>query len=255
MSKINRPNLHERAVPLSGGLALGILLVGLVTQPVLAQTTTPYRGTTTYSSARYAHPTSVDVVEAEEYGQETTYRERELPIWSIGYSLGLGVGDLHDFTGNTSFRGFEATLLWPAYQSLFLGLGFGYNGFYERKPRETRQLGDNAAVTARLYNYVDAWPLSFIGRYVFLQPQSSVRPYAGVRVGVTLMDTTTLITDRSFNDSSAGFLLAPEVGVLAHLSRAFMAVLNYSFNFSTASPQGGDSLSYNNLMVGFALQP
>jgi hypothetical protein len=242
-------------VPLGCGVALGMMLVGFVTQPVLAQGTTEYRRTTPYQSTRYAHPSSVDVVEAEEYGQETSYRERELPLWSIGYSMAYGVGELQDFTSDASFRGFEVTLLWPAYKSLFLGLGFGYNGFYDRKPRETRQLSDNAAVTARLYNYVDAWPLSFIGRYVFLQPQSVVRPYAGVRVGLTLMDTTTLVTDRSYNDSSAGFLLAPEIGVLAHLSRAFMAVLNYSFNFSTASTQGGDTLSYNNLMVGFALQP
>jgi hypothetical protein len=255
MTHIIRPNLSDRAVARCGRLALGLMLVGLVTQPVLAQSRSEYESTaSSYPSSRYAHPTSVDTVEAEEYGQDSSYRERELPLWTIGYSMAYGVGDLHDFTADASFRGFEVTLLWPVYRSLFLGVGFGYNGFYDRKPRETRQL-DAGAVTARLYNYVDAWPLSFIGRYVFLQQQAVVRPYAGLRVGLTLMDTTTLVTDRSFNDSSAGFLLAPEVGVLAHLSRSFMACLSYAFNFSTASTQGGDTLSYNNLMVGFALQP
>lgn len=243
------------------GIVAGVLFTCLGTQSASAQSA-PYQGTSQYqsntvvSTTRYQGTgTSVDTGEGGEPGSDdSNFRERELPIWTIGYSMALGVGDLNDYIGDTSFRGFEVTLLWPAYEGLFLGVGFGYNGFYEDKGQQTRQL-ESAAVTATAYNYTDAWPLSGIARYVFLQSSSPVRPYLGVRSGVLLMDSTTLITDRSYNDSSAGWLIAPEAGLLAHLSKSVMASLQYSFNFSTASTIGGDELSYNNLMVGLALQP
>ena len=245
------------------GIVAGALLTCIGTQAASAQgAPPPYHGTTQYpshtvvSTSRYqGTATSVDTGEGGEVGgDDSNFRERELPIWTIGYSMALGVGDLNDYIGYASFRGFEVTLLWPAYKGLFLGLGFGYNGFYDQKPQQTRQL-ENGAVTARAYNYTDAWPLSGIARYVFLQSRSPVRPYLGIRTGVILMDSTTLVTDRSYNDSSAGWLLAPEAGLLAHLSKSVMASLQYTFNFSTASTIGGDELSYNNLMVGLALQP
>jgi hypothetical protein len=253
MSTINR--LH------ACGILTGFLLTCGGTQAASAQSA-PYHGTPQYQSNTVVSTTgyqgtqtSIDTGQASEYGgDDSSYRERELPIWTIGYSMALGVGDLNDYIADASFRGFEVTLLWPAYQGLFLGLGFGYNGFYEQKPQQTRQL-ESAAVTARAYNYTDAWPLSGIARYVFLQSRSPVRPYLGIRTGVILMDSTTLVTDRSYNDSSAGWLLAPEAGLLAHLSKSVMASLQYTFNFSTASTIGGDTLSYNNLMVGLALQP
>lgn len=246
------------------GIAASLLLLAAGAQEASAQQQPRTTGPTTYQSSNtvvsttnyQGTHTSVDTGEAVEYGGgDSDYRQRELPIWTIGYSMALGVGDLNDYISDTSFRGFEVTLLWPATTGLFFGVGFGYNGFYERKPQQTRQLTENSAVTARAYNYTDAWPLAAVGRFVFLQPNSPVRPYLGIRTGVTLMDSTTLVTDRSVNDSTAGWLLAPEAGILAHLSKSVMASLQYSFNFTTADTIGGDQLSYNNLMVGLSLQP
>ncbi|HET6338963.1 MAG TPA: hypothetical protein VFG30_37345 [Polyangiales bacterium] len=179
---------------------------------------------------------------------------RELPMWTIGYSMSLGVGDLNDYIGSPSFRGFEITLLWPAVRSFFAGLAFGYNGFYETSGRQTFQL-QSAAVTGKLYRYADAWPLALLGRYVFMQRQSVVRPYVGLRMGMAWINTTTLVTDRTFEDSSLGFLLAPEAGILGHLSKSVMACLSYTFNFTTASPGDRDVLSYSSLLLGLTLQP
>jgi hypothetical protein len=185
---------------------------------------------------------------------EQTYAARELPMWTIGYSVSLGVGDLNDYIGTPSFRGFEISLLWPAIQSFFAGLAFGYNGFYETSGRQTFQL-QSGAVTGKLYRYADAWPLALLGRYVFMQRESVVRPYLGLRMGMAWIDTTTLVTDRTYEDSSLGFLLAPEVGILGHLSKSVMASLNYTFNFTTASSGDRDVLSYSSLMLGLTLQP
>jgi len=175
-------------------------------------------------------------------------------MWTFGYSMALGVGDLNDYVQNVSFRGFEVNLLWPLARSLFVGASFGYNGFYESTGSETYQLA-SAAVTGKLYRYADAWPLAAVGRYVFAQPESMFRPYLGLQMGATWIQTTTLVTDLTFQDSQVGFLLAPEAGILAHLSKAVAACLAYKFNFTTASPGDRDLLSYSSLMLGLTLQP
>jgi hypothetical protein len=215
------------------------LLCSIASSPLKAQDS---------SDSFHAVPSDAAQVES----QESSYGER--PQWTVGYSMALGVGEMNDFIGDPSFRGFQVTLLWPAYRALFLGLSFGYNGFYESKSRETFRL-DSAAVTAKLYRYANAWPVALLARYQFLQPRSPLRPYLGVGLGAAFIDTTTLVTDLSYDDSSTGFLLAPEAGLLAHLSKAVMLCAAYTFNLTTASMKNGAALSYNTLLLGVSLQP
>jgi len=206
------------------------------------------------ASYHSSDPQQDTMTEAEAAKAWERYHQRELPIWTLGYSMALGVGDLNDYIGNASFRGFEVALLWPVVRSLFLGVTFGYNGFYEATGHETYQL-ESAAVNAKLYRYADSWPLALVGRYLFLQNRSMLRPYLGVRVGAAWVDTTTLVTDRTYQDSSFGFLAAPEAGILVHLSAAVLACVSYAFNFTTASPGERDAIAYNSLVVGVTLQP
>lgn len=179
--------------------------------------------------------------------------QREGAIFKFGYSMSMGVGDLHHFIGDTSFRGYDAVALQPVYRSLFLGVSFGYNGFNQAGPRSTYQL-DSGAVTAKLYRYADAWPLAFVVRYLFLDRGSVVRPYLGARTGIAWMDTSTLVVDRTNSHTSVGWLLVPEAGLDLYLSPSVLAHLSYQFNFTTASTSGFNSLSYNTIQLGLGAQ-
>jgi hypothetical protein len=172
---------------------------------------------------------------------------------SLNYSMGFTTGNLHDYVAESSFRGFDFAALWPVYKSLYLGAAFGYNLFYERVDRDTYSLSDRSAVTAQLYRYSDYWTTSLATRYYFMEPDSAVRAYAGLRIGVASVLNTTLVADLAFQDDPMGFLLAPEAGVLLRLNPAISGAVSALYNFSTASSAGYDSLSYLALQVGFVL--
>lgn len=199
-------------------------------------------------AAQTSAPDSENEIEVLE---ERTW-QRELPLATFGYSLSLAVGDLNSFVDDVSFRGFEFSMLWPAYRSLFVGASFGYNGFFDEKSRGVYQL-ESAAVTAKLYRYADAWSFALASRYAFLDDYSVVRPYLGLRLGLEWFVTTTYVVDRSYEDSGTGLLIAPEAGLMVRMGRAVLAQLTYQFSFSTASTSGGDVLSYNGVQLGLAL--
>lgn len=218
--------------------ALALCLSALCAQPLGAQ------------SARYAASDQTTSIALE--GPDS---RREEPMFTFAYSVSTGVGDLHDYIRDPSFVGFDSTALWPVFRSLFLGVSFGYNRFYEAGPRSTYQL-DAGAVTAKVYRYADAWPIACVVRYLFLERSSVLRPYIGLRTGVAWVDTSTLVVDRTITNTNTatGWLLAPEAGIDVYLTRSLLAHLSYQFNFTTASSAGFSTLSYNTFQAGFAVQ-
>jgi hypothetical protein len=193
------------------------------------------------------------MIEESSYG---SYQPKERATLKIAYSIGFPHGGLHDYTGEVSPRGFDLTLAWPVFKSLFVGAGFGFNSFYQEKDRTTYEV-DNTAITGKLYRYVDYWSFSAVAQYVFLKPKSVVRPYVGVRVGVAALSMTTLVVDLAYQDAPAGFLVVPEAGVNFNLSKQLALYASYQLNYSTASVQGAtqdfSSLSFSSIQIGVTL--
>jgi hypothetical protein len=172
--------------------------------------------------------------------------------FGIGYSMGFAFGDLKEFVGEPSFRGFDLTVLWPVFRSLYVGPSLNYNLFYEEKGRETYDQG-NSAITGKLYRYADFWNTSLATRYYFMKPGAIARPYGGVKIGVAALLTTTLVADLAAQSSPVGFYLAPEVGVLLRIAKTVSGSVSYLYNFSTASQTGFDNLSYGALQFGVVI--
>jgi outer membrane protein len=224
------------------------LVAGAYVAPLQAQTTTETTTTTTLGADTDPTP-----VMDESY---SGYGSAERAMLKIAYSMAFPSGGLHDYAADASFRGFDLTLLWPVFKGLYVGAGFGFNGFYEEKPRETYHV-NNSDITGKLYRYVDHWAFSAVAQWFFLKPDSIVRPYAGVRLGVAALSMTTLVVDLAYQDAPAGFLVVPEVGAQLKLSRQFKAYVSYQFNYSTASVEGAtqdySGLSFSSIQIGFAL--
>ena len=179
--------------------------------------------------------------------------QREHVLCTIGYSLALPFGDLSDFAGDVSFRGFDLAALWPVWKALHAGLAFGFNGFHEELPRSTYEIG-TTAVTGKLYNYADSWSFAVVGRYLFSSPRAKLRPFLGLRLGLASMHTASLVVDLAFEDTPIGFLLAPELGLQLRLSQIISGYVSYQFNFTTAATGNYDSFSYNSFQLGLALK-
>jgi hypothetical protein len=176
---------------------------------------------------------------------------RERPSFAIAYEVGFPVFDLHTFTNNVSPRGMGGNFEWPVIQGLRLGAAFHYSRFYDERPRQT-YVFDNGAVNAKLYRYADIWSMSALARYRFSTPDSPVRPFVGLEIGVAFLNATTLIADTGFQNTPTGLLLAGEVGLAARVSRGFLATIAVRYNMTTASYGTTDMPSYIALQLGGA---
>jgi len=177
----------------------------------------------------------------------------EIMKFAFAYSMGFAFGDLHDLVGEPSFRGFDLALLWPIYRSFYIGAALSTNHFYEEKDRATYERGATA-VTGKLYGYVDYWNTALVTRYYLQRPESRVRAYGGVRLGLAAVRTTTFVADFTDQDDPLGFLVAPEVGMLIRIVDSVSASVAYQYNFSTASTSRLDNLSFGALQFGLSIQ-
>jgi len=160
-----------------------------------------------------------------------------------GYEIATPTGDLHDYIEESSFQGFEIGGLFPAYRGLHLGVYFNYHLFYEDRGVTTTQL-QNGAVTAHVYRYTKFWSAGMAARYYLLAPDSRVRPYLGLRLGVAFLTAAAHVSDLSFYETPIGFAIAPEVGFAVRLAPMLALSLSVRYDYSTASSGPIDSASY-----------
>lgn len=168
----------------------------------------------------------------------------------FGWEIALPMASLHDFTKEPSYRGFEFAALWPIFKSLYVGGEFSTHTFYEEKGDNTYQLESGGALTANLYRYARFWTMNAAARYYFLQPDSIVRPYVGLRVGIAFVTSATLVADLSLYDTPIGFALAPELGALVRAAKVMDVSASFRYDYSTASSGKLDNASYLAFSIG-----
>lgn len=129
----------------------------------------------------------------------------------LGYQVGLPVG-FKDNIGNTSFRGFNAAVLYGLSSKVSLGVGTGFQDFYQKEGRRLYKLSDGSDVSAVLTNSVQTTPVLVQGKYEFA-PEGVVQPYAALGVGGNLIRYSQLLGEFGDPDAKIGFAARPEAGL------------------------------------------
>jgi hypothetical protein len=76
-------------------------------------------------------------------------------------------------------------------------------------------------------------------------------PYIGVGAGYGWANRLTLVTDFSLQDTASAFVVTPELGALFNIGDSPAGVMaSARYNFSTASPDRVDSLSFLSFTLG-----
>ena len=109
-------------------------------------------------------------------------QERELQL-DLNYSIGIPSGSFKtDAVDKASFRGWTANLLYNVTDKISVGLGTGFQDFYQKYPRAVYKLSEGGEVSAVLTNSIQTIPILAEFQYRFL-PHQAVQPYVGVGVG------------------------------------------------------------------------
>jgi opacity protein-like surface antigen len=142
----------------------------------------------------------------------TSYAQKGLTKLDIGYNIALPQGSFKDIVGNTSYRGFEAAVLYGLNDRFSLGVGTGFQDFYQKNPRQVYKLSDGSDISAVLTHSVQTIPLLAQMKYSFT-PGAVVQPYAALGIGGNLISYSQLFGEFGDQQTKFGFAARPELGL------------------------------------------
>lgn len=137
---------------------------------------------------------------------------------SFNYNIGVPMGEFSDFINLASFRGINLQVDYYLTDRLSIGGYFGWNGFYQKKSRESFTL-DRGAINGVRFNYLYQVPLYLKGQYL-LSDQGKINPFVAVGVGTHYIEQETYIGTRGFSENHWKFGFAPEVGTFVMLGQS-----------------------------------
>lgn len=162
-------------------------------------------------------------------------QDRRLNL-NINYSVSTPVGDFKDFINKTTYRSWSASLLYGVNDKWSVGLGTGFQDFYQKYPRDTYKLEGGGDISAVVSNSVQSIPILAQVQYNFT-PQALVQPYVGVGVGGNLILYRQYLGEFGGSKTKFGFAARPEAGVFVPFRKGGPAgiTLRADYNYMPVS--------------------
>lgn len=165
--------------------------------------------------------------------------------FNINYSVNAPLGDFkNNVIGRTSFRGWNANILYGISDKISVGLQSGFNNYYERYPRQVYNTKDGS-ISAVLTNSVQTIPIQAKFRYNFI-PGAFIQPYIGAGVGGNIVTFNQYLGEFSSGKSGFGFSASPEAGILIPFTKSGTSGLTIGANYNYMPFSYGDIKNLNN---------
>jgi hypothetical protein len=180
-------------------------------------------------------------------------QERELQL-DINYAIGIPGGSFKsDAVDKTSFRGWTANLMYNITDKISIGLGTGFQDFYQKYPRDVYKLSEGGEVSAVLTNSIQTIPILAQFQYRFL-PGKMVQPYVGVGVGGNMIVFDQYLGEFENSTSDFQFAARPEAGLYVPFRKDGPAGIHIfgAYNYMPYKENGVDNL--NNWGAGIGVK-
>ncbi|MCS3796273.1 porin family protein [Niastella sp. OAS944] len=180
-------------------------------------------------------------------------QERTLQL-DLNYAVGIPSGSFKtDVVDKTSSRGWTANLMYNVTSNWSVGLGFGFQDFYQKYPRAVYKLEEGGEVSAVLTNSIQTIPLLAQVQYRFL-PGKTVQPYVGVGLGGNMIVYEQWLGEFDNSKSSFKFAARPEAGLFIPFRKEGPAGIHVfgAYNYMPYNVSGVDNL--NNWGAGLGVK-
>jgi|SRR5215470_11592895 len=168
----------------------------------------------------------------------TEYRPSKT-LFTLGYQISQPIGNLHDYIGSTSFRGFSFDWRSILGRSFSAGLRFNWNRWNDSQSNVTQTTGTNGTLSGPVFHYADQFAIQAIGHYYFdTGPESMFLPFLGIGLGGVWSNSYQQTIDLGNSQNGFYFITTPELGLLVNFARGRTAVALHAsvlYNFTTAS--------------------
>jgi len=131
---------------------------------------------------------------------------------SFQYQIGFGMGDLGDYIGAASFRGFTFDYQKNLSTNISVGAEFSWSTFYEKKEYDTYTV-EPYSLSGIQYRYSNMFPMLLTAEYYFIE-EGAVKPYFNLGIGTmyTIRDTDMGLW--RIEEKAWQFGLKPELGLM-----------------------------------------
>jgi len=172
-------------------------------------------------------------------------------LTAVQYSLGFGTGDLGNYIGNTSPRGFSIDYRRLIQPEVGVGFELGWNVFYDARPDDIYTLG-NLSYSGKQFRYNNQYPLLLAADYYF-QPGEKINPFAGFGMGIMYSRRETDMGVYAFTRDAVNFTIRPEIGILYEMNPnlAFKVSSKYYYGFEAGDlpAQGYFTLNFGLVII------
>lgn len=169
-------------------------------------------------------------------------------IMKVNYSVNLPVGSFSDHIKNTSFRGWNAGILYRVTEKISVGGTLGFQDFYQKNDRALYKDVEGRDISAVVTNSIQTIPLLATVNYSFT-PAKRVQPYIGVGIGANFIMYSQYLGQFANDYNKLGFAARPEVGVFIPFRPEGESGINVAGAFNFMPYKQGDLTNLNN--VGF----
>lgn len=178
----------------------------------------------------------------------TVRAQQGLTKLTLSYNAGIPTGSFKDKVSNTSYRGFQASILYGVNDRLSVGLGTGFQDFYQKYPRQVYRLSDGSDVSAVLTYSIQTIPVLLQGKYRFLT-DAVVQPYAALGVGGNLISFNELLGEFGQPKTKFGFAARPEAGLYIPFRKGGETSLTLGVSYNVMPFSYGSFSNLNNIGV------
>jgi hypothetical protein len=168
---------------------------------------------------------------------------------NLQYSYALPVGSFKsDVISNGSPRGVTGDILYNLSNKLSVGLGLGFQDFYQKYPRSLYKTGDNETTSAVLSNSVQIIPVIAKAEFYPLnEKKAAVQPYIAAGAGIGISGFTQYLGEFGSSSNNAGFMLQGGAGIKVPFNSKGGSGLSLGANYDMISYHHDGFNNFNNV--------
>lgn len=169
----------------------------------------------------------------------------------LNYNMAMPVGSLkNDYISNTSFRGAFGEIGYWFNPKVSLGLGVGYQSYYQKYGRQVYKLEDNQSVSAVLSNTLEVMPVTINGTYLPLGGSTAVvQPYVTLGAGLNLVNYRQYLGEFSDGKPNGAFTANAGAGVFIPVNKSKSTSVQLGASYSLTPYNRNGLTSLNNVGV------
>lgn len=159
-----------------------------------------------------------------------------------------------DVVSNNSPRGFMGALMYSFSDKLYAGLGFGFQDYYQKYPRQLYTIGKSQTVSAVLSNSIQTTLVLLKAKY-FPLATSFLKPYVSVSAGANVIDFNQYLGEFGSGQTNVVFRAQGGIGLLIPFTKFSSSGINLgaTYDYAPYKKFGYNDLSTINIQGGVTI--